>query len=75
MSTFLDTLLGGGSLDESLSQGAKDIKILGAMSRGRIFRVTSENGFTITELYPNSKPLPTLLEKKTQYRKSSTLPK
>jgi len=57
MSSILDALLGGRTIDESLTQGAKRIKIIGGQSNVREFRVTKDNGFTTTELYPNSKSL------------------
>ena len=60
MSKILEVLLAGRTLDETLSRGAKEIKRIGGESSVRVFRVTRDNGFVTTELYPNSKSASTM---------------
>lgn len=57
MGNILEVLLAGRTLDEVLHDGAKNIKLIGAESQVRVFRVTQDTGLVTTELYPNSKPI------------------
>lgn len=57
MKTLLNALMTGASMDETLTTGAKEVRRIGLSTSIREFRVTGKNGFTTTELYPNSRTI------------------
>jgi hypothetical protein len=58
MASLLDTLLGGQTLDEVLSEGAKEIRAMGARTCRRVPRATDEGCGLESLMYG---PVPPLL--------------